>query len=36
MTSVPILIGDAAGTTGSVAAKFLLEMGFPVRGNGAR
>jgi NAD(P)H dehydrogenase (quinone) len=31
MTSVPILIGGAAGATGSVATKLLLQMGFPVR-----
>ena len=31
MTSVPILIGSAAGATGSVATKLLLQMGFPVR-----
>jgi hypothetical protein len=30
MTSVPILIGGAAGATGSVATKLLLQMGFPV------
>src|SRR5262249_32084835 len=29
MTSVPILIGGAAGATGSVATKLLLQMGFP-------
>ena len=31
MTSVPILIGGAAGATGSMATKLLLQMGFPVR-----
>jgi NADPH:quinone reductase-like Zn-dependent oxidoreductase len=31
MTSVPILIGGAAGATGTVATKLLLQMGFPVR-----
>ena len=31
MTSVPILIGGAAGATGSVATKLLLQMSFPVR-----
>lgn len=31
MTSVPIFIGGAAGATGSVATKLLLQMGFPVR-----
>jgi NAD(P)H dehydrogenase (quinone) len=31
MTSVPILIGGAAGASGSVATKLLLQMGFPVR-----
>ena len=31
MTSVPILIGGAAGATGSVATKLLLQLGFPER-----
>ena len=31
MTSIPILIGGAAGATGGVAAKLLLEKGLPVR-----
>jgi nucleoside-diphosphate-sugar epimerase len=31
MTSVPTLISGAAGPTGSVATKLLLQMGFPVR-----
>jgi len=31
MTSIPILIGGAAGATGSVAAKLLMQKGFPVR-----
>ena len=29
MTSVPILIGGAAGATGGMATKLLLQMGFP-------
>ena len=31
MTNTPILIGGAAGVTGNIAAKLLLEKGFPVR-----
>ena len=31
MTSVPILIGGAAGANGSVATNLLLQVGFPVR-----
>ena len=31
MTSVPMLIGAAAGAAGSAATKLLLQMGFPER-----
>jgi NADPH:quinone reductase-like Zn-dependent oxidoreductase len=31
MILVPVLIGGAAGATGRVATKLLLQMGFPVR-----